>query len=93
MFGGFASNMQDANERVSNITYNVADLYNKWDYGLIAGYAYPIRITGNLTLTPGIIARYGRKNVFSGTSKIPDYLNKTQTASINISFSLGYSLF
>ncbi|MFO8021162.1 MAG: hypothetical protein R6U65_01755 [Perlabentimonas sp.] len=91
--GLYLGNMKNASQLVSGIENDVNNEYSNWDYGLLLGYGYPISISKSLVLTPGVNARVGLKNIFSGNSHIPSYLNRTQNMSINFSLSVSYSIF
>ncbi len=91
--GGYAGFMQQATQVVGGVSRQVENEYEKLDFGLIFGYEFPIPLAGQITFTPGVFARMGLNNVFSGTESIPYYLNRTRNASVSLSFSLSYSFY
>lgn len=94
LIGGiYLGNMKNAKQLIGNIENNVDYSYSNWDYGLLLGYGYPISISENLVLTPGVNTRVGLINIFSGDDQIPSYLNRTQNLSLNFSLSVSYTIF
>lgn len=91
--GVYLGSLTRATQTTNGLEEDIIDTYKKIDYGLLLGYEYPVVLTKRLTFTSGVFAKVGLRNVFSGTEIIPDYLNKTQNTSVNISFALSYSLF
>ncbi len=91
--GAFTDIKKEAYQDVDGILKDVKNEYSNFDYGILLGYEYPIKITPNLQFNPGIAGRIGFNNIFSGNDIIPDYLNKTHNASLNLTFSLIYSVF
>ena len=84
--------LHSAYEIVDTETIRLTDDYNQLDYGLFLAYEYVIPLTGKLGFGIGAKAYYGLQNIYAGNDVIPSYLNKTHNASLNITFSLKYSL-
>jgi hypothetical protein len=93
MLGGYTGFLHSAKQNISGETSSINNEYSNFDYGLILGYEYPISLGRGLTFSPGLSTKVGLTNVFSGNDVIPYYLNRTQNASINLTFSLSYSIF
>ncbi len=91
--GIYGSSLNNASQKIDSQLTDVRSEYNSMDYGLVAGYEYQYPIYGNWYLGAGLFFRYGVKNIFSGNEMIPDYLNRTQNAAFNASFSLNYAFF
>jgi hypothetical protein len=91
--GAYTGFMQQATQTINGVSRYVDNEYENLDYGIILGYEYPIALTGNLSFTPGIFANMGLNNVFSGSDRIPWYLNRTRNASLNLSFALSWSFY
>ncbi len=91
--GIYGSSLKNAVQKIESELTDVRNEYNSLDYGLVAGYEYQFPIAGNWNLGAGLFFRYGLKNIFSGNEMIPDYLNRTQNAAFNASFSLNYAIF
>jgi long-subunit fatty acid transport protein len=62
------------------------------DYGVVAGYEYIFPLGNQLALGTGFQTKYGLNNIFSGNEIIPDYLNSTRNASVNIILSIRYNI-
>lgn len=93
IFGGYFGLMKTAKQSVDDEIFVLDNDYSNFDYGLIIGYEYPIPLGRRFTFSPGLFAKIGLNNVFAGNEYIPFYLNKTQNASINLSFSVAYNIF
>ncbi len=93
IFGGYFGLMKTAKQSVEEEIFVLDNEYSNYDYGLIVGYEYPISLSRRFTFSPGLFAKVGLNNVFAGNEYIPFYLNKTQNASINLSFSVAYNIF
>jgi hypothetical protein len=93
MLGGYTGFLHNATQSISGVESTISNEYSNFDYGLIIGYEYPIAIGRALTFSPGLSTKIGLTNVFSGNDIIPYYLNRTQNASINLMFSLSYSIY
>ncbi|MBW6478383.1 MAG: PorT family protein [Bacteroidales bacterium] len=91
--GAYTGFMQQATQTINGISRYVDNEYENLDYGLIFGYEYPFPLTGHLTFTPGLFAQMGLNNVFSGNERMPDFLNRTHNASLNLSFAISYSFY
>jgi len=91
--GAYTGVMQQATQNINGDLRNVDSDYESLDYGLILGYEYPVPLGGSLIFTPGVFAKMGLVNVFSGNENIPYYLNRTHNASLNLSFSISYSFY
>jgi len=85
--------MKQATQTINGVSRYVDNEYENLDYGLILGYEYPIGLTNHLSFTPGIYAKMGLNNIFSGSDRIPWYLNRTRNASLNLSFALSWSFY
>ncbi|MBS4012699.1 MAG: hypothetical protein KGZ97_02905 [Bacteroidetes bacterium] len=90
--GAYTDIMKNAFQDINGLRTDVKEDYHNYNYGIYFGYEYPIKITPQLYFNTGIGARIGLNNVFSGNEIIPDYLNETRNASLNLSFSLVYSI-
>jgi len=93
MLGGYFGLMKTARQSVDEAVFVLDTEYGNYDYGLILGYEYPIPFGSKFTFTPGVFAKVGLTNVFTGNELIPFYLNKTQNASVNLTFSVAYNIF
>jgi hypothetical protein len=93
LFGGYSGFIQNATQSIDGTKTVILDEYNNVDYGLVIGYEYPVQLNKRITLSTGVITKIGLSNIFTGNEIIPSYLNKTQNASVNLSFSLNYSFF
>jgi hypothetical protein len=91
--GAYTGFMQQATQTINGVSRYVDNEYENLDYGVILGYEYPFPLTGHLTFTPGLFAQMGLNNVFSGNERIPDFLNRTHNASLNLSFAISYSFY
>lgn len=91
--GAYTGFMQQATQTINGVSRFVDNEYENLDYGVILGYEYPFPLTGHLTFTPGLFAQMGLNNVFSGNERIPDFLNRTHNASLNLSFAISYSFY
>ena len=89
--GTYTGFMKQATQTINGVSRYVDNDYENLDYGVILGYEYPFPLTGHLTFTPGLFAQMGLNNVFSGSERIPAFLNRTHNASLNISFAISYS--
>mgnify|MGYP001058901456 CR=1 FL=1 len=90
--GGYIGYLHSAYQTLDNRVIDKYSDYNKFDFGIILSYEYVIPISDNLGFGTGVKANYGIKNIYSGNTEIPSYLNETSTASINFSFSLKYRI-
>jgi hypothetical protein len=91
--GGYIDVMHNATQDINGNLKDIKEEYSNIDYGVFLGYEYPIKINSSFYFVPGIGAKVGLNNVFSGNELVPDYLNKTRNTSVNLSFSLIYSVF
>jgi len=89
-FGGYLAYLHNAYQKMGDETLYLSDSYNRLDYGLLLSYEYIFPLYGQLGLGTGFRAYYGLNNIYSGDGNIPDYLNITHTASVNITISLKY---
>ena len=92
-FGTYSAIMKNATQNLDGIVNEISNEYNNWDYGLVIGYEYPLLINSRVTFSTIVFTKIGLNNVFSGNESIPYYLNKTRNASLNLSFSVNYSIF
>lgn len=93
LFGSYFGIMQSATQSISGVSSEISSDYRNLDYGLILGYELPIHLGSGLKFSPGVSMKYGLVNIFMGNETIPHYLNRTQNASFNFSFTLSYNLF
>ena len=90
--GGYLGYLHNASQMLDNEIINLSNDYNTLDYGVFLSYEYVIPIYRQLGLGTGVRIYYGLKNIYTGNENIPAYLNKTNTASVNITFTLKYNL-
>ena len=90
--GGYWGYLHSATQKVDHEIINITNDYARSDYGVFLGYEYIFPIYKNLGFGTGVKASYGLSNIYSGNQYIPSYLNKTHNASLNITFSLKYSI-
>lgn len=90
--GPYIAYLHNASQDIDSETIYITDNYNTLDYGLQAGYEYVFPLVENLGLGTGFRAYYGLNNIYAGNERIPDYLNATNNASVNITLSLKYLL-
>ena len=91
-FGAYLAYLHNAYQNIDDQTYYISDSYNNIDYGLMVGYEYIFPLYGHLGMGTGIRAYYGLNNIYSGDGYIPDYMNVTNNASVNITIALKYLL-
>jgi hypothetical protein len=91
-FGGYMGYLHNAYQIVDGESLNLTDNYRHFDYGIFLAYEYVIPLYKKLGFGTGVRAYYGLKNIYAGNYNIPSYMNETKNASINISFSLKYSI-
>lgn len=91
--GGYLGLMKTAKQNLDGAVSLVTNEYSKLDYGIILGYEYSIPLGNRLVFSPGAFAKVGLNNVFTGNEYIPSFLNRTQVASLSVSFSLSYNIF
>ncbi|MDX9845897.1 MAG: outer membrane beta-barrel protein [Tenuifilaceae bacterium] len=91
--GGYLGLMKTAKQNLDGAVSLVTNEYSKLDYGIILGYEYSIPLGNRLTFAPGVFAKVGLNNVFTGNEYMPSFLNRTQVASLSASFSLSYNIF
>ncbi len=89
-FGAYLAYLHNAYQNIDDQTLYISDSYNKIDYGLMVGYEYIFPLYGHLGMGTGVRAYYGLNNIYSGDGYIPDYMNVTNNASVNITVSLKY---
>ena len=90
--GGYLGYLHKASQMLDNEIINLSNDYSMLDYGVFLSYEYVIPIYKQLGLGTGVRIYYGLKNIYAGNENIPAYLNKTNTASVNITFTLKYNL-
>ncbi len=90
--GPYIAYLHNASQDTGSETIYITGDYTTLDYGLQAGYEYVFPIAGSLGLGTGFRAWYGLNNIYAGNESIPDYLNVTHNASVNITLSLKYLL-
>lgn len=94
-YSGYLHNATQTTEREydnSTIELAITGNYANYDYGLFLGYEYIIPISKKLGFGTGVRAYYGLQNIYSGNGNIPGNMNKTNNASLNITFSLKYRI-
>ena len=89
-FGGYIAYLHNAYQKIGDETLYLTDSYNSLDYGLLLSYEYIFPLYRQLGLGAGFRGYYGLNNIYGGDGHIPDYLNVTHTASVNITLSLKY---
>jgi len=89
-FGAYLAYLHNAYQNIDDQTLYISDSYNNIDYGLMVGYEYIFPLYGHLGMGTGVRAYYGLNNIYSGDGYIPDYMNVTNNASVNITVSLKY---
>lgn len=90
--GIYTGILRNAVQHLNGETISISQDYNSTDYGIIGGYEYQYPIGNSFSVGTGLQTRYGLSNIFSGNEIVPDYLNSTRNASINITFSVRYNL-
>lgn len=90
--GGYWGYLHSAYQIIDDERVNITNDYSQSDYGVFLGYEYIFPLYKNLGFGTGVKATYGLNNIYSGNQYIPSYLNKTHNASLNITFSLKYSI-
>ena len=90
--GGYWGYLHSAYQKIDQEIVNITDYYTQSDYGIFLGYEYIFPVYQNLGFGTGVKAAYGLNNIYAGDQYIPSYLNKTHNASLNITFSLKYSI-
>ena len=90
--GGYLGYLHSAYQTLDGEVINQSANYNNTDYGIFLSYEYIIPVSRNLGFGTGVRAYYGLQNIYSGNEYIPAYLNKTNNASLNITFSLKYNI-
>jgi hypothetical protein len=88
--GSYIGYLHSAYRIIEEEKKSLTDNYTTIDYGIFIGYEYIIPFSKKLNFGTGVKAYYGLQNIYSGNEFIPAYMNKTNNASINISFSLKY---
>lgn len=90
--GGYWGYLHSASQIIDGEVTDIGSKYKRNDFGVFLGYEYLFPLTSKLDFGTGIKALYGLNNIYSGDNYIPSYLNKTNNASFNITFSLKYDL-
>ncbi len=90
--GPYIAYLHNASQDIDSETIYISGNYKAMDYGLQAGYEYVFPLSGSLGMGTGFRALYGLNNIYAGNERIPDYLNVTNNASVNITLSLKYLL-
>jgi hypothetical protein len=91
-FGSYLGYLHNAYQIIDDEVISLTNNYSTYDFGIFAAYEYFIPISGKLGFGTGVKTYYGLQNIYSGDEFIPSYLNTTNNASINISFSLKYKI-
>ena len=92
LFGAYTGFLKNARQVLNGQSVSLNDEYHATDYGIIAGYEYFHPLGNNLLLGTGFQTKIGLNNIFAGNEIIPDYLNNTRNASLNLIISLRYNL-
>lgn len=92
ILGVYTGVLRNAIQNLNGTSLALDNDYSSTDYGVIGGYEYTYPFGNNLKLGTGFQVKYGLKNIFSGNEYIPDYLNNTRNASINLTLSIKYDL-
>ncbi len=90
--GIYTGILRNAIQHLNGEKISISQDYNSTDYGIIGGYEYQYPIGNSLFVGTGLQTKYGLNNIFSGNEIVPDYLNSTRNASINITLSVRYNL-
>ncbi|NOQ25462.1 MAG: hypothetical protein GQ564_08885 [Bacteroidales bacterium] len=90
--GSYFGYLHNAYQIIDDEVISLTDNYTSYDFGIFVAYEYIIPISRKLGLGTGVKAYYGLQNIYSGDEFIPSYMNNTNNASINISFSLKYNI-
>lgn len=88
--GPYVAYLHNASQNIGSEKIYITGNYNDLDYGLLAGYEYVFPLSGSLGMGTGFRAYYGLNNIYAGNNLIPDYLNATNNASVNITLSFKY---
>ncbi len=91
-FGPYLGYLHNAYQIIDDEVISLTNNYTTYDFGIFVAYEYLIPISGKLGFGTGVKAYYGLQNIYSGDEFIPSNMNITNNASINISFSLKYSI-
>ncbi len=92
LLGAYAGLLRNAKQDLNGATISLRQDYNPIDFGVITGYEYHFPVGERFLLGTGFQTRLGLNNIFSGNDLIPDYLNNTRNASINLILSFRYNL-
>ncbi len=92
ILGAYTGLLRNAVQDLNGKTISLSQDYNPIDFGVITGYEYHYPVGNGFSLGTGFQTRLGLNNIFSGNDLIPDYLNSTRNASINIILSVRYNL-
>jgi hypothetical protein len=92
MLGAYAGLLRNAEQNLNGETISLRQDYDPIDFGVITGYEYHFPVGNGFFLGTGFQTRFGLNNIFSGNDLIPDYLNNTRNASINLILSFRYNL-
>ncbi len=92
LLGVYTGVLKNAVQNLNGTSLALDNDYSSTDYGVVGGYEYTYPFGNNLKLGTGFQVKYGLKNIFAGNELIPDYLNNTRNASINLTLSLRYDI-
>jgi hypothetical protein len=90
--GIYLAKLNSASETIAGEREKVIYRYNGNDYGFILGQDFDINLGNNLSLSPGLMLKWGLQNVYSGEANIPASLKATFNRSIEFRLSVDYNL-
>ncbi len=91
ILGAHKGFLKNAFQDINGESVSLNNEYNSTDYGLVAGYEYQHPVGNGLSIGTGFQTRIGLNNIFAGNELIPDYLNITRNASLNLTLSIRYN--
>lgn len=92
LMGAYTGLLRNAVQNLNGESLSLNNEYRSTDYGIISGYEYSYPLGNNLMLGTGFQTKLGLNNIFAGNDLIPDYLNSTRNASVNLILSIRYNL-
>ncbi len=92
LLGTYTGILRNAIQNINGESISLSNDFNSGDFGIIAGYEYHHPVGNSLSIGTGFQARVGLNNIFAGNDLIPDYLNSTRNASLNLKLSVRYNL-
>ena len=91
ILGAYTGILNNAFQDLDGESISLSNEYNSTDYGIVTGYEYHHPVGNGLSIGTGFQTRFGLNNIFAGNELIPDYLNITRNASVNLTLSLRYN--